>query len=106
MIVNVIYVRDGDDLLLLGQVDERVYPPVKMPTRMTCFEVELEGIRRFLKKHLNHRYVSFVVDPFLADVLSYRRNPSCRAIELGVNRIWYLTKRRPGPVHFRGRADA
>jgi len=31
MIVNVIYVRDGDDLLLLGQVDERVYPRSRCP---------------------------------------------------------------------------
>jgi len=71
---------------------------------MTCFEVELEGIRRFLRKHQDHRYVSFVVDPFLADVLSYRRNPSCRAIEMAVNRVDFLVRRRPGPVFFEGRS--
>ncbi len=106
MIVSVGYVRDGDDLLLLGQVDNRIYQPVQMPKRMTPFEVELEGVRRFLQRHQDHRYVSFVVAPYLADVLSYRRSPSCSTIDMAVNRIWYLVKRRPGPVHFRGRCDA
>lgn len=106
MIVSITYVRDGDDLLLLGQVDQRIYPPVQMPRRMTPFEVELEGIRRFLRRHQDHSYVSFVVEPYLADVLSHRRNPSCSTIDMAVNRIWYLVKRRPGPVHFRRRADA
>ncbi|MBE7483209.1 MAG: hypothetical protein HS104_24950 [Polyangiaceae bacterium] len=106
MIVSIKVVEDGRSATLIGQVDNRVYPPVQMPKTMTRFEVELEGIRRFLRRHQNHYYVSFVVDPYLADVLSYRRNPSCSTIDMGVNRIWYLVKRRPGPVHFRGRADA
>jgi len=106
MIVYVGYVQDGEDLFLLGGVDDHTFPPVKMAARMTRFEVELEGIRRFLRRHLDHSYISFIVDPYLADVLSYRRNPSCRAIEAGVNRVWYLVNRRRGPVHFRGRPDA
>ena len=103
MIVKLDVVFDGPDTFLMGWVDEKVYPPVRMPSHLTKFEIELEAIRRFLLKHQDWRYVSFEVDPYVADVLAFRRERTSAALDRAANRVDYLVKRRPGPVFFQGR---
>lgn len=103
MIVKLDVVLDGPDVFLIGWVDNKVYPPVKMPSNLTRFEIELEAIRRFLARHQHWRYISFEVDSYVADVLAYRRERTSEALDRAANRVDYLVKRRPGPVFFQGR---
>lgn len=103
MIVKLDVIFDGPDIFLMGWVDDRVCPPVKMPSRLTRFEVELEAIRRFLVRHQNWRYIAFEVDPYVADVLAFRRERTSEKLDRAANRVNYLVRTRPGPVSFQGR---
>lgn len=103
MIVKVGFVDDAGEMYLFGQVDGRVYPPVRMPNTMTRFEVELEGIRRFLRRHQDWRYIGFEVDSHTADVLYHRTEPSPAVVQ-AANKVDYLIRRRPGPVFFGSRS--
>lgn len=104
MIVKIKVVEDGENVTLIGQVDNRVYPPVRMRRGMTRYEMELEAIRRFLWRNQNWRQVTFQVDSYVADVASFRRVPSCSAIFRAVNRVNYLVSRRLGSVFFEARS--
>lgn len=103
MIVKLDVVFDGPDIFLIGWVDDKVYPPVRMPSTLTKFEVELEAIRRFLFRHQNWKYISFEVDPYVADVLAFRRERTSERLDRAANRVDYLVRTRPGPVFFHGR---
>ncbi len=103
MIVEIKVIDDGGRLSIVGQVDNHIYPPVRMPRGMIRPEAELEAVRRFLRRRQDWRYVTFVVDPYVADVASFRRNPTCLAVEQAANRVDYLVRRRSGPVRFVGR---
>jgi len=67
---------------------------------MTPVEIELEGMRRYLKRNQDLKPVTFIVGKYAADLMTYRAMPQSREVEMAINRLEYFIRRRPGSVSF------